>query len=205
MRIYLLNVLLITGIIALTFFNVLLNEYSPEVRRPETTHSTTISPGSSQNSNNRNENETQPKESPEWVQVERVIDGDTIEVVINGSREHVRFIGINSPEVAHGGEPAECFGIEAKKIAQTILNHQFIRLIQDSTQKDRDKYGRLLRYVILADETNVNHTMLEQGYAFEYTYRGKPYQHQVEFRQTQKKAKAEGKGLWNEKTCNGKR
>lgn len=138
--------------------------------------------------------------SAAFYQVVRVIDGDTIVVKINDKNETVRLIGINSPEVNDPRKPVECFGHEASNKAKEILTGKKVRLEADPTQSDRDKYGRLLRYVFLKDGTNFNQLMIEQGYAFEYTYHF-PYRYQKEFKQAQKKAEKEGMGLWEEGRC----
>jgi micrococcal nuclease len=135
-----------------------------------------------------------------FYSVIRVVDGDTLVVDIDGKNETVRLIGINSPEVNDPRKPVECFGREASNKAKEILTGKKVRLEIDSTQGDRDKYGRLLRYVFLEDGTNFNQLMIEQGYAFEYTYHF-PYRYQKEFKQAQKKAEEEGKGLWEEGRC----
>jgi len=135
-----------------------------------------------------------------FYSVVRVIDGDTFVVNIDGKKETVRLIGVNSPEVNDPRKPVECFGIEASNKAKEILTGKKVRLEADPTQGDRDKYGRLLRYVFLEDGTNFNQLMIEQGYAFEYTYHF-PYRYQKEFKEAQKKAEAEGRGLWEKGRC----
>jgi micrococcal nuclease len=132
----------------------------------------------------------------------RVVDGDTLVVDIDGKNKTVRLIGINSPEVNDPRKPVECFGHEASNKAKETLTGKKVRLEVDLTQGDRDKYGRLLRYVFLEDGTNFNQLMIEQGYAFEYTYHF-PYRYQKEFKQAQKKAEEEGRGLWEEGRCGG--
>ena len=134
------------------------------------------------------------------AKVVRVIDGDTIKVLINNKEETVRLIGIDSPETVDPRKPVQCFGIEASNKAKEILNNQTVRLESDPTQGERDKYGRLLRYVFLLDRTNFNKLMISQGYAHEYTYKGNPYRYQLEFIQSAKEARENNKDLW--KDCN---
>jgi micrococcal nuclease len=135
-----------------------------------------------------------------FYSVVRVIDGDTLVVDFDGKNETVRLIGVNSPEVNDPRKPVECFGIEASNKAKEILTGKKVRLEADPTQGDRDKYRRLLRYVFLEDGTNFNQLMIEQGYAFEYTYHF-PYRYQKEFKEAQKKAEKEGRGLWEKGSC----
>ena len=133
----------------------------------------------------------------ETVQVLRVIDGDTIEVNISNKKETVRLIGIDTPETVDPRKPVQCFGKEASSKASVLLTGKTIVLEQDLTQGERDKYGRLLRYVFL-DGLNFNKKMISEGFAHEYTYQNNPYKYMEEFKNAEKKAR-EGKiGLWSE-------
>jgi micrococcal nuclease len=78
--------------------------------------------------------------------VVRVIDGDTIVVQVGGAEEHVRLIGIDTPETHKPGTPVECFGPEASAhMAELIPPGTSVRLERD--RDTRDVYGRLLAYV----------------------------------------------------------
>jgi micrococcal nuclease len=132
--------------------------------------------------------------------VSRVVDGDTIEVTKDGIKEKVRLIGINTPETVDPRKTVECFGKEASAHAKEILMGQKVRLVSDDTQTKYDKYGRLLAYVYREDGLFVNKHMIEEGYAYEYTYRV-PYLFQKEFKEAQLKAQTEGKGLWKAGVC----
>ena len=132
--------------------------------------------------------------------VNRVVDGDTIEVNINGTLEKVRLLGINTRETVDPRKSVECFGIEASNKAKTILAGQNIKLEADSTQGERDIYNRLLRYVFLEDGTNFKKMMISEGYAYEYTY-GTSYKYQAEFKQAEKVATEAKRGLWATDVC----
>lgn len=134
--------------------------------------------------------------------VKKVVDGDTIQVTIDGKDEVLRLIGINTPETVDPRTPVQCFGIEASNKAKEALTGKNVGLEADETQSERDKYGRLLRYVYLEDGTNFNKMMIEEGYAYEYTY-GTPYKYQADFKTAQQQAKDAKRGLWAEDTCNG--
>jgi len=136
---------------------------------------------------------TNPTETS--YEVVRVIDGDTIDVLIEGEIERVRLIGINTPETVDPRKPVECFSKEASSKAKEVLNNQRIILESDPSQGERDKYNRLLRYVFLLDSSNFNLLMIKSGYAYEYTY-NLPYKYQEEFKQAQKYAEKNGLGLW---------
>ena len=131
----------------------------------------------------------------------KVVDGDTIDVEINGKKEVVRLIGIDTPEIVDPRKPVQCFGKEASAKAKEILNGKKIRLEQDKTQGNRDKYGRLLRFIFLEDGTNFNKLMIDQGFAHEYTYQSNPYKYQKKFIGAEKSARENKKGLWADGVC----
>lgn len=136
--------------------------------------------------------------------VSRVVDGDTIEVVIRGQNEKIRLIGIDTPEIVDSRKTVQCFGGEASEKAKSLLGGQKIRLEADPSQGDRDKYNRLLRYVFLEDGTFFNEIMINEGYAHEYTYQSNPYKYQKEFVLAEKEARENNRGLWSPDTCGGK-
>jgi micrococcal nuclease len=96
-----------------------------------------------------------------WISVKWVSDGDTI--VLSDGR-HVRYIGINAPEIAHDNHKAEAFGYAAKKYNESLVRLKNVRLEFDKEKYDR--YGRLLAYIFLLDGTFINKKMIEKGYAY---------------------------------------
>ena len=130
----------------------------------------------------------------------KVVDGDTISIDMNGKKETVRLIGINTPETVDPRRPVECFGKEASNKAREILTGKRVRIETDASQSDRDKYGRLLGYVIREDGLFFNKYMIAEGYAYEYTYHV-PYMYQREFKEAQRSAQANEKGLWAPGVC----
>jgi micrococcal nuclease len=97
--------------------------------------------------------------------VERVVDGDTIDVRISGRDERVRLLGIDTPETRVEDGPPECFGPEASAYTATLLPRGTrVRLERDVV--GRDDYGRLLAYVYRAvDGLLVNEELVRDGYA----------------------------------------
>lgn len=92
--------------------------------------------------------------------VNRVIDGDTIEVKIETDIQRVRLIGINTPEI---GQP---YAYEATEALKDLILFKKVRLEKDISETD--KYGRLLRYVYVntkGREIFVNEEMVRNGYA----------------------------------------
>lgn len=132
--------------------------------------------------------------------VVKVVDGDTMDVDIDGKVERLRLIGIDTPETVDPRREIQCFGIEASNKAKELLNGQFVTLEADESQGERDKYKRLLRYVILPDGTNFNKYMISEGYAHEYTY-DDAYNYQTEFKQAEQDARNSNIGLWNQSVC----
>lgn len=138
------------------------------------------------------------KEGP--YKILKVVDGDTIDIDLNGLKERVRLIGINTPEVVDPRKPVECFGKEASEKAKSVLSGKSVFIENDGSQQNRDKYDRLLRYIYLEDGTNFNKMMIEEGFAYEYTY-DLPYKYQKEFKKAQIMAEGSKKGLWADGVC----
>lgn len=149
-------------------------------------------------------NETKPVEPVNnKFTVAKVIDGDTIDLNINGKTERIRLVGIDTPEKNDPRKTVECFSSEASAKLTELTKDKKIELEADGSQDNKDKYSRLLRY-LWVDGVNINQKMIEEGYAYEYTYK-LPYKYQTAFKATQKKASDANKGLWADDSCNGQR
>ncbi len=128
--------------------------------------------------------------------VARVIDGDTIEVAIQGREETVRLLGIDTPEVHVDDGVPECFGPEAAEHTAGLLPAGTrVRLERDIV--GRDHYGRLLAHVYrLVDGLLVNAELLRRGYARTLTIA--PNRALAEqYVAATIAAEAEGLGLWS--------
>src|SRR3989344_1151435 len=64
---------------------------------------------------------TQKPQAPREYAVVKVVDGDTVDLSINGKVERVRLIGMNTPETVDPRKPVECFGKEASNRAKELL------------------------------------------------------------------------------------
>lgn len=137
---------------------------------------------------------------PGFYPVVRAVDGDTIVVHMNGVDEKIRLIGVDTPESVDPRKPVQCFGKEASQFTASLLAGKHVRLEMDSTQGERDKYQRLIRYVFLEDGTFLNKKIISDGYGHEYTYRT-PYQYQAEFKSAQNEARTQKRGLWADGAC----
>ena len=99
----------------------------------------------------------------------------------------------------------ECYWDEAKeKLEQILSNNKIVTIETDSTQGIYDMYNRLLWYVFINWNTNVNQLMIYYGYWWEYTY-DKPYKYQSSFKEAQESAKKYNKWLWDNSACDGER
>ena len=125
----------------------------------------------------------------------RIVDGDTIDVTIDGHRERVRLIGIDTPETKKANTPVQCFGPEATKFTTSLLPvGTALHLERDIV--GRDDYGRLLAYVYVAgDGTFVNLRIIREGFARPLTIPPN-VAHAGEFADAAGDAQAGNIGLW---------
>lgn len=97
------------------------------------------------------------------VYCDRVVDGDTIVVILDGKKEKVRMIGIDTPESVHPDKSRNTpMGKIASKYTKDNLEGKYVALETDV--QERDKYGRILAYVYI-DDKMFNKTLLEEGLA----------------------------------------
>ena len=122
-----------------------------------------------------------------------MVDGDTFVADVGGRRERVRVIGVDTPETVAPGRPVQPYGREASAFAEKELAGASVRLAGDV--EPRDRYGRLLAYVWLADGTFWNALLAAEGYAQQLTippnvtYAGL-------FRRLVAEARRKDRGLW---------
>lgn len=118
------------------------------------------------------------------TKVTRVIDGDTFEAETG---EKVRLIGINAPEIS------DIFGKEAKQHLIDLIENKTVDLQTDNLSDERDRYQRLLMYVIL-DGVDMNKKMVADGYAFAYLKYH--FNKSIAYEQVQLEARKTNKGIW---------
>lgn len=131
---------------------------------------------------------------PGMYSVKYFIDGDTIAVNMNGNTEKVRFIGVDTPETHKPNTPVQCYGPNAAAFTKKQIGHQSVRLVADSLSTDRDRYGRLLRYVYLPDGTNLDEKIIRSGFGFYYPYF--PFSKASQFNTAELAAQSTKSGLW---------
>lgn len=122
----------------------------------------------------------------------RAVDGDTIEVLIDGEREDVRYIGIDTPETVKPGTPVQCFGPRAHRFNARFVTHKRVRLVFGVER--RDIYGRLLAYVYLRGRF-VNAELARRGLARTLTIPPND-RFARRFKRLQSAAARAGRGLW---------
>ena len=123
-------------------------------------------------------------------QVGRVIDGDTFDTATSDHR--VRLIGVNTPEI----RPVEHYGKEASAFAKSKLEGKRVMLFADAGNKDR--YGRLLRYVFVdGQDLMFNELLLQEGYANTMTI-APNVTYADRFVMVEREAREQERGLWKE-------
>ncbi len=131
----------------------------------------------------------------EWATVERIIDGDTIIVLLEpgGAEARVRLLGVNSVE------RGECGFREATEfVADLIPPGTQVRLVVDDSQGDRDRYDRLLRYVTVpvsdGASIDLSTALAEAGWAEHYDRF--PVSKSPSIRAAEQGAKDAQRGVW---------
>jgi len=125
----------------------------------------------------------------EVATVSYIVDGDTIDVIINGVEYRVRYIGIDTPE-----RDMPYFD-QATQANRDLVEGQQVLLVKDVSETDR--YGRLLRYIYLQDGTFVNAELVASGYAQAATFPPDVAFADL-FSRLQEEARQNGRGLWAE-------
>ena len=124
-----------------------------------------------------------------------VVDGDTLDVMIDGEKTRVRLIGVNTPESVSDDENENCEeGKIASQYTKDMLENKnvYIEYDEDVT----DQYGRTLAYVYTEDGEMYNKTLLEKGYARIITIQPNT-KYVNEFTKLQAQAKKNKIGFWD--------
>lgn len=140
--------------------------------------------------------------------VTEVIDGDTVKVQLeNGTREIVRLVGVDTPEVHSEPTPDEFEGVpvteagraclrrwgeRASELAKSELDGRRVGLAFDPNLDRRGYYGRLLAYVMVGDGT-FNYQLVETGHARVYD---SDFTRKGRYLDAEQQASTDGTGLW---------
>ncbi len=131
--------------------------------------------------------------------VTKVIDGDTLEILIAGNTERVRLIGIDTPESVSTSTPKQCFGEEASlALKGVVVPGDIVTVAADSERRDR--YGRMLLYVHGPDGLFLNEWLLAAGFA-DVLFFEPNTGFRAQFTQARNVARSNGLGLWG--SCEG--
>jgi len=130
----------------------------------------------------------------ETGEVVAVADGDTITVRIGPVKEKIRLIGIDTPELKDTRPAWRRLAFEAGGFVRERLLGRTVTLDADPLCANRDKYGRLLRYVALADGTDLNDELIRRGYARAYTRF--PCTRAGRYKAAEREARTAGRGRW---------
>lgn len=136
-----------------------------------------------------------PCREPELVQVVDTYDGDTVTVRSSKGEEHIRFIGVDTPEVGYSGSAGECWGDEAADYTHDLLMGETIWLSFD--RDCVDPYDRTLAFLHtgLGEEDFVQRLLLRTGQATTLTIAPNDTFEDL-FDEEQAAARSTGEGLW---------
>lgn len=135
---------------------------------------------------------------PVMVMIKYGLDGDTIVVDELGGDmtvdEHIRFIGVNCPEIMHGDMPAECYGPEARDFTRDLAGRVAWLSFGDTCL---DIYDRTLAFLNFGTGENdmYQHQLLRRGYARVYTFSDN-HTFATAFEADGAVAEADNVGLW---------
>jgi len=130
----------------------------------------------------------------EEARVVKVVDGDTIHVLVDGRLEKLRYIGVDTPETKHPTKGVQCYGPAASAFNERLVGGERVRIERDVEQRDR--YGRLLAYVYRErDGLFVNAELARLGYAQPLTI-APDVRHSERFVALAREARQAGRGLW---------
>lgn len=135
------------------------------------------------------------KRQPEkdTARVVRVLDGDTVEILLNGQQDKVRLLRINTPEMTDRRPQVLALAQAAKHVLESLVLDKPVSLTYDVVR--RDKYRRLLAHLYLDDGTWINREMVRLGYAQIMTIPPN-VKYTAEIREAQQEAKDKKRGLW---------
>ena len=107
-------------------------------------------------------------------EVKNVVDGDTIDVVIDLGFDilfasRVRLAGIDTPESRTTDKAEKALGVEAKEYLKKQLKDAKSVVIRTEKMNSSEKYGRILGWVYVnGDSESINNKMINDGYAWGY-------------------------------------
>ena len=136
----------------------------------------------------RSGTDTEPAADTRRAVVEWVNDGDTL-TLTSGAK--VRLVQVDAPELE-----TDCYGRPALKALIALApKGTRVRLVRDRSLDDRDRYGRLLRYVFVGTE-NVNVALVRKGAASPYFFRNERGRYARQLLDAVDEARTAHRGYW---------
>jgi micrococcal nuclease len=147
---------------------------------------------------------TDPADAPHGAaqrgQVVYVTDGDTLKVRLgDGTIEDVRLLGIDTPETKKPGVAVECGGHDATAALEALASGRSVTLRGDTTQQERDRYGRLLAYVTVKSGPDLSEAQIRAGWSD--ADRRWPLLRTPRYLAAAAEARRDGRGAWT--LCDG--
>lgn len=141
---------------------------------------------------------------PDWQKyhgrqfaVIEVIDGDTLDIDVPDkgfSDTRIRLLGVDTPETKHPTIGIMYYGPEAYNFSKQTALGQKVTVLLDTVGDQRDKYGRLLAYVVLPDGRVLNEEIIRLG--FGYAHLGFSHSKYAEYEALMEQAIQSKTGLW---------
>lgn len=138
---------------------------------------------------------------PQQTTVTNVVDGDTVDAILDGKKTRIRLLGVDTPETVHPRKPVEKFGKEASDFARRTLEGRTVWITFDADPVDH--YGRRLAYIWQcngpfseASCTLFNAQVVSEGYGrMERRFQFRRY---ADFNELEKRAKEAKIGIWSD-------
>jgi micrococcal nuclease len=132
--------------------------------------------------------------------VTNVVDGDTLDInVPDDGKDYtrIRLWGVDTPETKDPRTGVAFYGPEASDFTSRVSGGINVTVFLD-TKRTRDKYHRLLAYILLPDKRYLNEALIEEGFGYaDYRFKHDFYN---KYKQLESSAKRNKKGLWKEVT-----
>lgn len=129
----------------------------------------------------------------------QTIDGDTLDIATPTAKNptaRVRLLGVDTPETKHPQKGQMYFGPEAETFTRQLADQQTVVILLDKSDNERDRYGRLLAYVVLPDGQILNERLIAEGYGYaDLRFRHSQFDRYRDLMLTAIKDK---KGLWKD-------
>lgn len=128
------------------------------------------------------------------VEVNRIVDGDTFIALYQGEQYKVRLLCIDTPESVKENVQEQPYGKKATERLKELIDGKKVQMVFEN--EVRDRYDRLLSYILLEDGVCVNALMVSEGYARVNTVKPNTV-HRDYFIGLMEEAIGREKGLWS--------